>query len=103
MTTSSLSKDNITLRLQGYVTFNTLTGLIAQLEKMVTREMLELDCSAVTKADSSTIALLLYALQLAHQNKSTLKIVALTDNIKKLLKLYGLEELVLKNESASVH
>ncbi len=103
MTASSLSKDNNTLRLQGEVTFNTLTGLIAQLEKMLTGEVVEFNCSEVTKADSSTIALLLYALQLAHQNKSTLKIVAATDNIKKLLKLYGLEELLSANELASVH
>jgi anti-anti-sigma factor len=103
MTASSLSKDNNTLRLQGEVTFNTLLGLITQLEKLLTGDVLEFDCSEVTKADSSTIALLLYALQLAHQNKSTLKIVAVTDNIKKLLKLYGLEELLSANELAIVH
>ena len=103
MTTSSLSTDANTLRLQGEVTFNTLTGLIAQLEKKLTCEMLELDCNEVTKADSSTIALLLYALQLAHQNKSTLKIIAVTDAIKKLLKLYALEELLSTKELPSVH
>ena len=103
MTASSLSKDNNTLRLQGEVTFNTLTGLIAQLEKLLTGEVVGFDCSEVTKADSSTIALLLYALQLAHQNKSALKIVAVTDNIKKLLKLYGLEDLLSANELAIVH
>jgi phospholipid transport system transporter-binding protein len=103
MTASSLLIDNNTLRLQGEVTFNTLTGLIAQLEKMLTVEVVEFNCSEVTKADSSIIALLLYALQLAHQNKSTLKIVAVTDAIKKLLKLYGLEDLLTSNELASVH
>ncbi len=103
MTASSLSKDNNILRLQGEATFNTLTSLIAQLEKMLTGDIVEFNCSEVTKADSSTIALLLYALQLAHKNKSTLKIVAVTDSIKKLLKLYGLEELLSTNELARAH
>jgi ABC-type transporter Mla MlaB component len=103
MATSSLFKDKITLRLQGDATFNALTGLITQLDKIYTFEVAEFDCSKVTKADSSTIALLLHALQLAHQHKSTLKIIAVTEPIKKLLKRYGLEELLATHESESVH
>ena len=91
----SVTVENDTLHLQGDVSFHTLPDIIKQLEAKLTPAILSLDCSAVAKVDSSTIALLLFALQLSNKKNMKLKIVQATDAIKKLMKLYGVEEFLL--------
>ena len=94
MAATNLSKKNGTLCLQGELRFDTVNAVSAQLEQMFTQDVVALDCAAVTTVDSAAVALLLYALQLAHQKKSPLKIIAMTDAITRLMKLYGLEKLL---------
>lgn len=93
MKTTSLSDVDGVLHLKGEVTFATVPHLTAKLDKLLSADVVALDCGAVTQVDSSAIAFLLYGLRLARQKKIPIKIVSVQDQMKVLMGLYGVSEL----------
>lgn len=86
------------LYVRGEVSFKTVTHLRAQLQRTVhtsvQSNMRTLDCSGVTKVDSSIAALLLAALTLVSASGTTLSITQLPPAASKLLKLYDLDVVI---------
>ena len=90
MNECSLDQDVIYLR--GEVSFATVTNLHRQLHLLMQPEVRALDCSGVTKVDSSITALILVALRLAKDAGASFHIVQLPEAVSRLMKLYDLEE-----------
>ena len=88
-----LSQDVIYLR--GEVSVKTLAGLSEQLQQLLTAQVHRLDCSGVTKVDSSIAALLLMAIKCAGARDIRLAISGLPQSVSRLIKLYDLEDVIL--------
>lgn len=86
------------LYVRGEVSFKTVTHLREQLQRTVHTNVQSnirtLDCSGVTKVDSSIAALLLAALTLVRASGTTLSITQLPPAASKLLKLYDLDVVI---------
>lgn len=90
MSECSLSQGIIYLR--GEVSFATVTHLHQQLHTLMNTGVHTLDCSGVTRIDSSITALILVALRLAKDAGTDLRIVELPEAVSRLMKLYDLDE-----------
>ena len=84
--------------MQGEVTFLTVRALKDELEKLPEKINIELNFCAVTKVDSAAISFLIFALQNARERGSALKILNVTDTMEKLIKLYGVENFLDKQQ-----
>jgi phospholipid transport system transporter-binding protein len=88
---SDLSIREQVIYLQGEVTYATVTQLSKRLHGLMQQQVRGLDCSGVTRVDSSITALLLVALKLANKNEADFSISQLPEAVSKLVKLYDLE------------
>ncbi len=80
--------------LQGEVSFETVTLLRNHLQSSIKPGVHSLDCSGVTKVDSSIASLLLVALALANDAGLSLTFNNLPAAAGKLLKLYDLDGII---------
>lgn len=92
MSELSLSQDIISLR--GEVSFKTVTGLSQQLQELVQPQVRTLDCSGVTKADSSIVALLLVAMKLARSAGASVTITGAPQAVSRLVHLYDVDGII---------
>ena len=97
MSECSLSQGTVYLR--GEVSFATVTNLHRQLQALMQSDAHTMDCSGVTKVDSSITALILVALRLAKDAGTDLRIVQLPEAVSRLVRLYDLEENFLSTPS----
>jgi phospholipid transport system transporter-binding protein len=97
MSECSLSQGTIYLR--GEVSFATVTNLHRQLQTLMHTGAHTMDCSGVTKVDSSITALILVALRLAKDAGTDLRIIKLPEAVSRLMKLYDLEAIFLSTPS----
>ena len=83
----------------GPLTFATVPELLAQSRRWWSEgaSELELDLSAVTRADSAGIALLLELLAQARQGGVQLRLTGLPDQLVQLVRANGVEQLLLGN------
>lgn len=107
---SELTLSEHVLYVRGEVSFKTVTHLRAQLQRIIQTELQAnrqsdkqsdkqssvhtLDCSGVTKVDSSIASLLLAALALTNTSAAALSIIRLPPAAIKLLKLYDLDGII---------
>jgi phospholipid transport system transporter-binding protein len=78
--------------LRGEVSFTSVSGLSNQLHKtMLSNRVSALDCSGITKVDSSIVALLLVALKCAKATGADFSVTKLSPAVDTLIKLYDLE------------
>lgn len=89
---SDLSIVQNVIYLQGEVSFKTVTRLNQQLHTLMQPQVLALDCSGVTKVDSSIAALLLAAIKIARATGMNFSITQPPETVCRLAKLYDLEE-----------
>jgi phospholipid transport system transporter-binding protein len=90
---NELTLSNNTIYLRGEVSFRTVSNLSQQLYKLMRLQAHTLDCSDVTKVDSSIVALLLVALKHAKEIGTNFSITQLPEAANSLVKLYDLEVL----------
>jgi phospholipid transport system transporter-binding protein len=82
------------LLLSGEVTYQTVTGLLAQGPASQGGGVAVVDMGGVTRADSSALALLLEWLRGAGRSGARLRVENLTPDLASLARLYGVEELL---------
>lgn len=82
------------LLLLGEVTYQTVTGLLAQGPAAQGGGVAVVDMGGVTRADSSALALLLEWLRAAGRSSARLRVENLTPDLASLARLYGVEDLL---------
>jgi phospholipid transport system transporter-binding protein len=80
--------------LSGEVTYQTVTGLLAQGPAAQGGGVAAVDMGGVTRADSSALALLLEWLRAAGRSGVPLRVANLTPDLISLARLYGVEDLL---------
>ena len=79
--------------LRGEVSFSTVTKLRHQLLNLIHSDVTTLDCSGITKVNSSVTALLFVALKIAKKVKTNIAILGLPVAVNNLIMLYDLQAL----------
>lgn len=85
--------DDSTVRLSGIVTNTTVPSLLAQLDALPPAEI-ELDLSGVTHVDSAAVSLLL---NLRRQRGRQVRVSHIPDNLRALIQLYDLDEILCQS------
>lgn len=99
MADASLTWQATTLSLSGPLTYATVQGLLLSLDRqaLAERELDIVDLSAVSRVDSAGLALLveLWRLRQHHPAAAGLRFVGLPADIRPMLALYDLEDILL--------
>jgi phospholipid transport system transporter-binding protein len=81
-------------RLSGPVTFGNVTAMLAEGARAFTAPALTLDLAGVTEVDSTAVSLLLEWRRTAQRDKRRIDYVNYPANLKSLIHLYGVDELL---------
>lgn len=91
----SISRDGATIRLAGPLTMVTVSGLLRQSEAFYAQAgAWELDLAGVDEVDSAALGLLLEWARQAARRGAPLRLSHLSDNLRSLLKVYGLQDVL---------
>ncbi len=90
----SLTREGDALRLEGAVTMATVPALLTQAREACSADVRALDFSGATEVDSAAVAFALELRRLTSVNGCTLDLRNLPDGLRKLITLYGVEELL---------
>lgn len=90
-----LNRNGEVLNLHGRINFQTVNSLYTLLKQELVTGVTSLDCSQVEHCDSSAISLLLASLRLAQDQRITLHIQGMNEQILSLARLYDVESILL--------
>jgi phospholipid transport system transporter-binding protein len=77
----------------GDVVIGTISPVLAASKSLVLKDTI-IDFAQVTDIDTSTISLILEWKRRAHKENQTIKLANMSDNLKSLMDLYGVAELI---------
>ena len=78
----------------GDVVIGTVSSVLTASKSLILNAETTIDFAQVTDIDTSTISLILEWKRRAQKENQTIKLVNLSDNLKSLTQLYGVEELI---------
>ena len=81
-------------RVSGPVTLATVNAVLDEGRRTLTASEVTVDLSGVTEVDSTCVSLLLEWRREAQRNKRTIRYTNLPHNLKSLMALYGVSELL---------
>jgi phospholipid transport system transporter-binding protein len=87
-------REGDTLVVEGAVTLDTVSGLIAAAQEHFGQGVCAVDFAAVTEVDSAAVALALEWMRQAERANVVLRLVNLPESMQNLAKLYGVSELL---------
>lgn len=91
---SQVSQIDNRWNVSGDVVIGTVSSLLQASKSLVLKADTVIDFGQVTDIDTSTISLILEWKRRALKEKQTIKLVNLSDNLKSLTQLYGVDELI---------
>lgn len=90
----AVSREGGRIVLQGPVTIEHVTGLTRQGIALFDNQSLTVDLAGVTEVDSTIISMLLEWLRTAQKTNRSLQFIHLPGNLRSLIQLYGVAELI---------
>ena len=81
-------------RVSGDVVIGTISSVLNASKSLVLNAETTIDFAQVTDIDTSTISLILEWKRRAQKEHQTIKLANLSDNLKSLTQLYGVEEFI---------
>lgn len=89
------SREGDKIELCGVVTIDNVVGLTQQGIALLSDRSLIIDLAKVTEMDSTIVSMLLEWLRVAHKNECNLQFINLPDNLRSLVQLYGVADVIM--------